>query len=107
MAKITFLLHAGDEQSVDAAVGVSIMEAAVINDVEGITAECGGNAMCATCHVYVDEPHFSLLPPREELEEGMLEFTAAPCTEASRLSCQLRMTAELDGVRIRLPERQS
>ena len=86
--------------------GQSLMQAAVAAQVEGIAADCGGMMTCATCHVYVREPHASQLPPPGEEELGMLEFTASPRRANSRLSCQIKLTQELDGLTVELPESQ-
>jgi 2Fe-2S ferredoxin len=82
------------------------MEGAVQNGVDGILAECGGSCMCATCHVYVDEAWLPRLNPIEEEEEEMLGSTAAKRKANSRLSCQIRVTAELDGLVVNLPPKQ-
>ena len=99
-----FIHPGGERQTVEGAIGSSVMRAAVQNDIPEIIAECGGAAACATCHVYVD-PRPGL-PPRNDMEEDMLEMTAEPRQPNSRLSCQIFMTAELDGIEIRLPEAQ-
>ncbi len=82
------------------------MEAAVAAGVEGIAADCGGMLTCATCHVMVREPFASQLPPPDSEELAMLAFTATPGTPASRLSCQIRLTAALDGLTVELPASQ-
>ncbi|MGW1420858.1 2Fe-2S iron-sulfur cluster-binding protein [Bradyrhizobium manausense] len=82
------------------------MEAAVGNAVPGILAECGGNAMCATCHVYVDEGWSGCLEEIEELEDELLTGVSADRRATSRLSCQIRMTAALDGLILRVPDKQ-
>jgi 2Fe-2S ferredoxin len=86
--------------------GQSLMQAAVANDVQGIAADCGGLLTCATCHVYVREPFASRLEPPTEDEVGMLEFTASPRRPNSRLSCQIKLVRELDGLAVDLPESQ-
>lgn len=86
--------------------GQSLMQAAVAAKVPGIEAECGGLMTCGTCHVFVREPHASRLPPPGPDERGMLEFTAEPCRPNSRLSCQIALTAELDGLTVDLPASQ-
>jgi 2Fe-2S ferredoxin len=86
--------------------GQSLMQAAVNANVHGIEAECGGLLTCATCHVYVREPFAAALPPPAEDEVGMLEFTASPRQANSRLSCQIKIEQDLDGLVLRLPERQ-
>lgn len=96
----------GSARDIDAAEGTSLMQAITSAGEAGIVAECGGSAMCATCHVYVDDTWIGRLaaPAANELE--MLECTASERTSCSRLSCQIRLTAALDGLRVRLPERQ-
>lgn len=86
--------------------GQSLMQGAMAGNVEGISADCGGMMNCATCHVYVREPHASLLPAPTSDELGMLEFTAAPRRPNSRLSCQIQLTREMDGLVVDLPESQ-
>lgn len=82
---------------------MSLMHAAVKNDVPGIIGECGGNAMCATCHVYVDDAHLSRLPAMEDDEDEMLDGVVAMRTGNSRLGCQLVLDAELTGIRVEVP----
>lgn len=86
--------------------GQSLMQAAVAANVDGIEADCGGLLTCATCHVYVREPFASRLPAPSGDELGMLDFTAAPRQANSRLSCQIQLTAELDGLAVDLPPSQ-
>ena len=104
MPEIVFIHPTGAVQAVEAALGQSVMRAAMLNDVEGILAECGGAAACATCHVFVTP--VPGLPPRSALEDDMLDATAVPSTAESRLSCQIFVTAELAGLQVRLPEAQ-
>lgn len=104
MPTITYV-HADGQRETFAADGASVMRTAVHNGVQGIVGECGGQAMCATCHVYVDNPPASL-PELSEDEDEMLECTASPRESTSRLSCQLRATAHFDELTVRLPERQ-
>lgn len=87
--------------------GQSLMQAAVTANVHGIEAECGGLLTCATCHVYVREPHAAMLPAASTDERGMLEFTASPRRANSRLSCQVDLTAALDGLAVDLPPSQT
>ena len=105
MAKITFIQHNGTEQTVDAIPGMSVMESAIKNLVPGIDADCGGACACATCHVYVDPAWLPKLPPRSDMEETMLDF-AQELEPTSRLSCQIKVTQELDGLIVRLPRTQ-
>ncbi len=94
------------QYDVEARPGMSLMQAAVRSGVEKVVAECGGAMTCATCHVHVDEPWRSRIPPASIGEKDMLQFTAEPADDGSRLSCQIVLTQELDGLTVRLPERQ-
>ncbi len=105
MPKITYVESNGDTHTVDVRDGLSVMEGAVENLVPGIVADCGGACACATCHVYVDEAWYSRLPPVQDLEADMLDFAWEP-SERSRLSCQLIVTAEFDGLVVHVPEEQ-
>ena len=105
MPKITFVDHAGGVRVVDAVNGHSVMETAVRNDVSGIVAECGGACACATCHVYVDEAFVDRMPPPSETELDMLEF-AEGRESNSRLSCQLKVNDQFDGLKVTTPESQ-
>jgi ferredoxin, 2Fe-2S len=107
MPKVTYIAHTGESTTVDVPSGYSVMEGAVRNGIEGIVAECGGACMCATCHVYVDEAFLDRLPPIGEEQEEMLNATAAERKPNSRLSCQIPAVAELDGLIVRMPERQT
>lgn len=106
MPDITFIHPDGTEQGLEAPVGVSVMQAASGAGVRGIVAECGGSAMCATCHVYVDPAWVDKLPAPLSNEIEMLECTADERLPNSRLSCQIKLTAELQGLVVRIPERQ-
>lgn len=103
MAKVTFVRPNGDEIAYDVAVGTSVMQAAVSNGVTEIVAECGGTLACATCHVYVADDFLDRLPSVTSDEEEMLDYTAADREPGSRLSCQIPLGPELDGIVIRLP----
>ncbi|MEQ8746653.1 2Fe-2S iron-sulfur cluster-binding protein [Pyruvatibacter sp.] len=105
MAKITYVEHDGTEHVVDVDNGLSVMEGAVNNLVPGIDADCGGACACATCHVHVDEKWLSKLDPKEDMEQTMLDF-APEVQENSRLSCQIKVSDELDGMIVRMPESQ-
>ena len=105
MPTITFIDQDGNEREIEADVGSTVMETAVNNDVPGILATCGGSCSCATCHVYVDESWIDKLPPAELEEEDMLD-TAHDLQENSRLSCQIKVTEELDGLIVTTPPRQ-
>lgn len=106
MVKLTFVAPGGSQTQIDAAEGTSVMKAAVANDVDGIVGECGGAMMCATCHCYVDEAWVDRVGAREDGEDDMLEGAASEVTPRSRLSCQIRLTADLDGLVVHLPEEQ-
>jgi len=106
MVAITYIEHDGTEHRVDVPEGNSVMQGALDNMIEGIVAECGGGAACATCHCYVDEAWFDKVGPPSEIEQQMLEFAASEATATSRLSCQIPVTEELDGLIVRLPETQ-
>ena len=105
MAKITFIQPEGAEQTVDIPSGWSVMEGAVRVGVLGIDADCGGACACATCHVQVEPEWAGKLPPKSEMEETMLDFAIQP-RPTSRLSCQLRVTEDMDGLRLRVPSSQ-
>ena len=102
MPRITFIEHNGASHSADAEEGHSVMEAARDIGVPGIDADCGGACACGTCHVYVDAAWEGLIPPRNDTESGMLD-TATEVQPNSRLSCQIKVTAELDGMIVRIP----
>ena len=105
MPKVVFIEPSGERREIDAPVGVSLMEVARRNEVDGIVAQCGGACACATCHVYVSPAWLAKLPPRDEMEEGMLENAWEP-RENSRLSCQIPVTPDLEGLEVTVPERQ-
>ena len=105
MPKVIFIQPNGAEQVVEARVDQTVMEAATGNLVRGIIGECGGACSCATCHVYVDENWIGKLPPRDDAEIGMLEGAIEP-GPLSRLSCQIKLSAALDGLTVRIPAGQ-
>jgi ferredoxin, 2Fe-2S len=105
MPKITYIDTAGEHYEVDAENGTTVMENAIRNGVRGIEAECGGACACATCHVYVDEAFKEIVGAPEPMEEDMLDF-AYDVRPTSRLSCQIRVRDELDGLTVTVPERQ-
>ena len=105
MTKITYIQHNKKSQSIDVANGLSVMEGAIQNNIPGIDADCGGSMACATCHVYVKEEWFNKLPQKEEGEEDMLDMAFEP-KKNSRLSCQLIVTDQLEGLVVNLPEKQ-
>ncbi|MCP3461663.1 MULTISPECIES: 2Fe-2S iron-sulfur cluster-binding protein [unclassified Bradyrhizobium] len=106
MPAITFIHSGGKTDRVDVSDGESAMHAATRHGLDGILAECGGNTMCATCHVYVDDGWLARLPAMADDEDALLDGAAAERMANSRLSCQIRITHELDGLVLRLPERQ-
>lgn len=105
MSKITYIAFDGTQFDVEAENGSTVMENAIRNAVPGIEAECGGACACATCHVYVDEAWTDLVGEPEAMEEDMLDF-AYDVRPNSRLSCQIKVRDELDGLVVRIPERQ-
>ncbi len=105
MTKITYIEQDGTKHEVDAQDGMTLMEVAVKNDVPGIEAECGGACSCATCHVYIDKSWHSKLDEMDVMEEDMLDF-AVDVKETSRLSCQIRVKPELEGVEVGIPDKQ-
>lgn len=105
MAKITYIEHDGTAHEIDVQNGLTVMEGAVKNSVPGIDADCGGACACATCHVYVDQAWMEKVGARAEMEESMLDF-AEKVEDNSRLSCQITVSDELDGLVVRLPENQ-
>jgi len=106
MAKIIYIEHNGCEHVVDVKPGLSVMQGAVKNNVPGINADCGGACACATCHVYVDESWRDKTGTVSAMEGSMLDF-AENVEPNSRLSCQIKVTDELDGLIVRLPQSQS
>ncbi len=106
MPTIHFLKRDGDAVQIDAKSGLSLMEVAVDNEVPGIIAECGGACACATCHVYVDAAWQDKLPAMEDMEDAMLD-AAMERESGSRLSCQIEITPELDGLRVRVADNDS
>ena len=105
MPKITYIEHDGKTHTIEVASGLSVMEGAVQNNIPGIDADCGGSMACATCHVYVKEEWFDKLPKKEEGEEDMIDMAFEP-KKNSRLSCQLMVSDQLDGLVVNLPEKQ-
>jgi 2Fe-2S ferredoxin len=105
MVKITFIQPDDSQQVVESEPGMTLMEAAKLHNVPGIEAECGGACACATCHVYVDEGWRDKTGSPSQMEEDMLDF-AFDVRESSRLSCQIKLTDELDGIVVRVPAKQ-
>ncbi|MCC6888562.1 MAG: 2Fe-2S iron-sulfur cluster binding domain-containing protein [Hyphomicrobiales bacterium] len=106
MPKITFIEPDGTSSTVDGELGSTVMETAIKNNVPGIEAECGGACACATCHVYVDDAWHAIVGDPSPMEEDMLDF-GYDVKPSSRLSCQIKVTAALDGLIVRIPERQA
>jgi 2Fe-2S ferredoxin len=105
MPRIAFIEPDGARREIDAPASLTLMEAARRHGVRGILAQCGGACACATCHVYVATRWMAQLPPREDMEEGMLESAWEPRPN-SRLSCQIQLTAALEGLEVAVPARQ-
>ena len=106
MPNITFIDAHGESRTVEAEIGSTVMETAIRNAVPGIEAECGGACACATCHVYVDEAWRDKVGAPTPMEEDMLDFAWNPDPVRSRLTCQIKVTAALDGLRVEMPEKQ-
>lgn len=105
MPQITYVEHDGTEHTADVPVGNTLMEGAVNNGIPGIEGDCGGACACSTCHVYVDPKFQDKLKPQEDMETDMLDFAYEP-NETSRLGCQISVTAEMDGLVVKMPEKQ-
>jgi len=105
MAKITYIEHTNKKHIVEVPNNMSVMEGAIQNNIPGIDADCGGSMACATCHVYVNEKWFNKLEKKDESEEDMLDMAYQP-NKFSRLSCQLIVSDELDGLVVRMPSKQ-
>ena len=106
MAKIKYIEHKGKTHTIDVANGLSVMEGAIQNNIPGIDADCGGSMACATCHVYVKEEWFDKLPKKEDGEEDVIDM-AYELNKFSRLSCQLIVSDELEGLVVNLPVKQA
>ena len=106
MPKITYIEHNGTPHEMDVPNGLTVMEGAVQNNIPGIDADCGGSCACATCHVYVDEKWVEKLPKKIESEQDMLDMAFEP-NKFSRLSCQITVTDELDGLVVKMPSKQA
>jgi ferredoxin, 2Fe-2S len=107
VTKVIFISPDGAETAVDAIDGDNVMRTALANDIDGIVAECGGSMMCATCHCYVDAAWKERVGPRSEGEDDMLESASSEVRPTSRLSCQIRILPDLDGLVIHLPQSQT
>jgi len=106
MPKIKYIEHNGKSHEIEVSNGLTVMEGAVQNNIPGIDADCGGSCACATCHVYVDENLFDKLPKKEDTEEDMLDMAFEP-KKFSRLSCQITVTDDLDGLVVKMPSKQA
>ena len=106
MATVTYIEHDGTEHKIDVPAGETVMHAALNNMIDGIVGECGGGLACATCHCYVDEAWVERVGPASQAEQDMLEFASSDTQPTSRLSCQIVVSDELDGLVVRLPESQ-
>ena len=107
MPKITYIEHNGKSHDIEVSNGLTVMEGAVQNNVPGIDADCGGSCACATCHVYVDEKWFNkTTQKKKDAEEDMLDMAFEP-NKFSRLSCQITVTDELDGLVVKMPSKQA
>ena len=105
MPKITYIENNGNPHTIEVSNGLTVMEGAVQNDIPGIDADCGGGMACATCHVYVKEEWFDKIPTKEDGEEYMLDMAYEP-NKLSRLSCQIIVSNELDGLIVNIPTKQ-
>ena len=105
MAKITYIENNGKSHSVDVAEGLTVMEGAVQNNIPGIDADCGGGMACATCHVYVKDECVDKINKKSEGEDDMIDQAYEP-KKSSRLSCQIQVSPEIDGLEVHLPVKQ-
>ncbi len=105
MPIINFLYNNGEKKSITVRAGTNVKDAALDHNIDGIFGECGGSCTCATCHIYLDESWFNRVEQSDEFEQDMLEF-APEVTAFSRLSCQIKVTDQLDGIQIVIPKRQ-
>jgi ferredoxin, 2Fe-2S len=106
LARITYVEHGGKEHVIDVPNGLTVMEGARDNGIPGIEADCGGACACSTCHVYVDLAWVDKLPKKDAMEEDMLDFSYEPDPIRSRLTCQLKVSDALDGLRVQMPVKQ-
>ena len=107
MPKITYVAHDGERHTIDVPVGENVMRGALYNSIDGIIGECGGARSCATCHCYIDEAWTAKVGgPASHEERELLEAAACAVKPSSRLSCQITMTPELDGLVVHMPEKQ-
>lgn len=106
MTKITYIEHDGTRHDVEVADGLSLMDGARSNNIPGIDGDCGGACACSTCHVYVDSDWFNRLPQMDDMEEDMLDFAHDPVPGRSRLTCQIKVDGDMEGLVVYLPESQ-
>jgi 2Fe-2S ferredoxin len=106
MPKITYITFDGNKHTVEVQIGLTVMEGARDNNIPGIEADCGGACACSTCHVYIDSDWINKLPPIDDIERDMLDFAFEPDENSSRLTCQLEVTEKLDGLIVKMPEKQ-
>ncbi|MFO1209267.1 MAG: 2Fe-2S iron-sulfur cluster-binding protein [Amaricoccus sp.] len=106
MTRIIYIEHQGPAHEIEVPNGLTVMEGARDNGIPGIEADCGGACACSTCHVYVDEAWVDRLPPKEAMEEDMLDFAWEPDPERSRLTCQIKVTDALEGLVVHMPAKQ-
>ena len=106
MSKITYQDDQGNSKTIEVENGLTVMEGAIQNDIPGIDADCGGSMACATCHVYVDEKWYDKLPKITDDEQGMIDSNSIKPNKKSRLSCQIEVTDDLDGLIVTTPEKQ-
>jgi 2Fe-2S ferredoxin len=105
MPQVTIIDNRGASHTIEAKAGTTLMQAVLHNQIEGVVAECGGSCACGTCHCYVDETWASRLPARSDIEQETLECSIG-VQDTSRLSCQIQLTDQMDGLLVRLPDRQ-
>ena len=106
MTKITYIEHNGKEHTVDVQNGLTVMEGAIQNDIPGIDADCGGSMACATCHVYVEDSWLNKISKAEDAENDMIDMAYNP-KKNSRLSCQIIVSDEIDGLEVNIPSKQA
>jgi 2Fe-2S ferredoxin len=107
MARITYITPGGERHEVEVDDGCSVMEGAINNDIDGIVAECGGACACATCHSYIDEAWMDQLPEMDDMEDSMLDATTSERRSNSRLTCQIEVSDDIDGLIVHVAENDS
>ena len=106
MTKITYIEQNGNLKTIEVQNGLTVMEGAIQNNIPGIDADCGGGMACATCHVYVEDSWLNKIPEAEDAEQDMIDMAYKP-NKNSRLSCQIVVTDEIDGLKVTTPEKQT